>query len=142
MLGGFNAKTGLFFFSKQCFFWNFDRSRLFFNQSKFIQNFLVSHYLFQSIEIDFRSVKNHELGFLKTEFDLFKLTFQKFFKLFFLSLTWQRLILNFLSFSSDLFARFSSLQAGKSILPFPLHLFSCFHAFCWDFRTYSFWDFC
>ena len=66
----------------------------------------------------------------------------------FLSLSpiWIRLILNFLLFSSGLFARFSSLQAGKSIIPYLLHLFSCFHAFfhafCWDFRTYSFWDFC
>ena len=38
VLGGFYAKKGLFF-SKLWFFWNFDRSRLFFNQSKLIQNF-------------------------------------------------------------------------------------------------------
>ena len=131
-----------FIYIFQCLEEFLHKTGLFFNQSKFIQNFLVSHYLFQSIEIDFRSVKNHELGFLKTEFDLFKLTFQKFFKLFFLSLTWQRLFLKFISFSTDLFACFSSLQASKSILPFLLHLFSCFHAFCWDFWTYSFWDFC
>ena len=58
-----------------CFSWNFDWSRLFFNQSKFIQNFLVSLCLFRSIETDFQSIENHESGFLKTEFDLFKLTF-------------------------------------------------------------------
>ena len=33
--------------------------------------------LFRSIETDFRSIENHESGFLKSEFDLFKLTFQK-----------------------------------------------------------------
>ena len=136
------------------FFQNCDFSRISIDWDCFSINqnwfkkffFLVSLYLFQSIETDFRLIKNCESSFLKTEFDLFNLTFQKFFKLFSLSSIWTRLILNFLLFSSDLFARFSSLQAGKSIIPFLLHLFSCchafFHAFCWDFWTYSFWDFC
>ena len=38
----------------------------------------------------FRSIKNHESSFLKTEFDLFKLTFQKKIQTF-LSLNWTRL---------------------------------------------------
>ena len=128
MFGGIYAKTWLFFL-KLCFFWIFDWSRLFFDQFKLIQNFLVSLCLFRSIETDFWSIENRESSFLKTKFDLFKLTFQKFFKLFFLSSTRQRLFLKFLSFSTDLFARFSFLQADKSILPFLLHLFSCFNAF-------------
>ena len=37
---------------------------------------------------------------------------------------------NFLLFSSDLFARFFSPKAGKTILPFLFHLFSSFMHFC------------
>ena len=75
MLGGFYAKTWLFF-SKLCFFWGFDQSRLFFDQTKLVQNFLVSLCLFRSIETDFRSIENRESSFfLNAKLDLFKLTF-------------------------------------------------------------------
>ena len=49
MLGGFYAKK-LGCFSKLYFFWNFDRSRLLFDQSKLVQNIWVSHCLFWSIK--------------------------------------------------------------------------------------------
>ena len=39
LLGGIYAKTGLFFF-KQCFFWNFDRPRLFFRSIEIFSKFL------------------------------------------------------------------------------------------------------
>ena len=57
MLGGIYAKTGLFF-SKLCFFWNFNWLRLFFNQSKLTHNFWVSLCLFWSIEPKVRSIEN------------------------------------------------------------------------------------
>ena len=120
MLGGFYAKTRLFFQNSDFSGISTDRGCFSINRNWF-KKILVSLCLFRSIKADFRSIENRESGFLKTEFDLFKFTFQKLFKLFSLSLIWTRLILNFLSFSSGLFARFSSLQAGKSIIPFLLH---------------------
>ena len=127
MLGGIYAKTGLFF-SKLCFFWNFDRSRLFFDQSKLIQNFWVSLCLFWFIKpkvlINWKSCGT----FLKTVFQMGQTLFQKVFSLFSLHTTRSRQIFIFLLFSICLFARFSSLQASKSILPFLLHFISCFHA--------------
>ena len=41
----------------------------------------------------------------------------------------------FLSFSSKIFARFSSLKADKTILSLLLFLFSCFHTFKGHFQT-------
>ena len=50
------------------FFQNFDRSRLFFDQSKFIQNFWVRFYLFQLIEPKV-SINRKSCGtFFKTRF--------------------------------------------------------------------------
>ena len=66
--------------------------------------------------------------FLNSVFNPFKTLFQKFFQLFSLSPTRQSKIIQFLSFSSESFARFSSPKAGKSILPFLLHFISCLHA--------------
>ena len=62
--------------------------------------------------------------FKKLRFDLFIY----FFKLSSLSLTWQGSTEDFLSFSTKFFARFLSPKAGKTFIPFLLHLFSCFHA--------------
>ena len=64
----FNALRSYFFkylviFSKILFFQIFDWSNLFFNQSKLHLKFFVSLCLFQSIEIDFRSIETCELGF-------------------------------------------------------------------------------
>ena len=128
MLGGIYAKTGLFF-SKLCFFWNFNWLRLFFNQSKLTHNFWVSLCLFWSIEPKV-SINRKSCGmfFYKQFFRWVKHFFKKF-SPFSLSIRLgQGKSSFFLLFSICLSARFSSLQAGKSILPFLLHFISCFHA--------------
>ena len=53
---------------------------------------------------------------------------QNFFKLLFLSPIRTSTILNFLSFSTKFFARFSSPKAGMSIILFLFHLFLGLHA--------------
>ena len=115
-------------FSKIHFFYNFDRSRLFFNQSKLRLKISVSLCLVRLIELVFRSIKHRESSFLKSVFDSFKTFFQKFFQLFSLSPTRQSKIFHFLSFSSKSFATSSFPKVGKSILPFLLHFISCLHA--------------
>ena len=128
MLRGFYAKTGLFF-SKLCFFWNFNWLRLFFNQSKLTHNFWVSLCLFWSIEPKV-SINRKSCGmfFYKQFFRWVKHFFKKF-SPFSLSIRLgQGKSSFFLLFSICLSARFSSLQADKSILPFLLHFISCFHA--------------
>ena len=135
-------------FYQNCFFffWNFNRSRLFFDQSKLIQNFWVNLYLFRLIE-PMVLINQKSCGtFFKTSFSNGSNTFSKSF-LTFLSPydSVKANLLLFLSFLICLFARFSSLQASKSILPLLLHLFSCFHAyihaFHWDFWNFSNWGF-
>ena len=116
------------------------------------QNFFFFFLQFRSIESVFQSIKiaiknfSESLSvsidrnyfsinriswisfFLNSVFNPFKTLFQKFFQLFSLSPTRQSKIIQFLSFSSESFARFSSPKAGKSILPFLLHFISCLHA--------------
>ena len=119
----------LLIFKNSFFFYNFDRSSLFFDQSKLRLKISVSLCLFRLIEIVFGSIEYRESGFLKFSVWLVQNTFSKvFFQLFFLSPTRQSKIIQFLSFSSENFARFSSPKAGKSILPFLLHFISCLHA--------------
>ena len=93
--------------------------------------------LVRLIEPVFRSINIVFQVFKKKQFlDCFKHLFQKFFNFFSLSLfDLARLHSNFLSFSSLIFARFSSLKASKTILSLLLFLFSCFHAFRGNFRT-------
>ena len=83
--------------------------------------------------------------FYKQFFDCFKNIFFKSFSTFLLSLTWQGSTSHFLSFSSSIFARFSSLKASKTILSLLLFLFSCFHAYFHAFKgifgPLYFWDF-
>ena len=67
-----------------------------------------------------------------TDSDLF---FKSSFQTFLLSPTWQGSTTIFLSFSSSIFARFSFLKAGKTILSLLLVLFLCFHAFKGYFQT-------
>ena len=77
-------------------------------------------------------------------FDQSKIVFQVFsksFSTFLLYPTWQGSTSHFLSFSSSIFARFSSLKAGKTILSLLLVLFSCFHAFRGYFRNFWFLGF-
>ena len=81
---------------------------------------------FRPIESVFQLIENRVENFLKTDFHVFKLTFSKVFNFFSLYRTRSRLQSTFLSFSSILFARFFSPKAGKTFLPFLLHLFSLF----------------
>ena len=76
MLGGIYAKTGLFF-SKLCFFWNFDRTRLFLDQSKLVQNIQVSLCLFRSIEPKILINRKSYKMFFKTRFSVESNTFSK-----------------------------------------------------------------
>ena len=75
--------------------------------------------------------------FQKTSIESTKIpSFKSSFQTFLLSPTWQGSTTNFLSFSSSIFARFSSLKASKTILSLFLVLFSCFHAFFHAFKGY------
>ena len=125
-----------FFFSKAVFFQNFDWSNLIFDQSKSCFKNSVSLYLVRLIEPVFRSIEHRVSGFLKIVLWLFQTSFSKVFQLFLSLSDLARLHSNFLSFSSSIFARFSSLKAGKTILSLFLVLFSCFHAFKRYFHTF------
>ena len=107
-----------FIFPKKLFFKNFDWSKLIFNPSKFCFKNSMSLCLVRLIEPVFRSIKYHVSGFLKIVLWLFQTSFSKVFQLF-LSLSLSdlaRLHSNFLSFSSLIFARFSSLKVDMTIL--------------------------
>ena len=124
MLGGFYAKIRLFF------------SKLWVFVFSFLWEFQSIEAVFRSIEIDSNFFgeplsilinRKSWIRFFKNWVWLVQTHFSKVFQTF-LSLssnqTW--LIINFLSFSSVLFARFSSPKAGKTFIPFLLNLFSCF----------------
>ena len=81
---------------------------------------------FRPIESIFRSIENRVENFQKLIFTCSNSLFQKFFNFFSLYTTWSRLQSDFLSFSTILFARFLSPKAGKTFIPFLLHLFSLF----------------
>ena len=119
----------------------FDRSKLIFDRSNLFQIVFIESL---SVSIDrgcFSIDRNSWNMFFKRSDCLF----QKFFQLFSLSALAKGSTINFLSFSSTIFARFLSLKAGKSLLPFLLHFisFSCiFHAFLWLFSALSkYWGF-
>ena len=133
-------------FLKIHFFYNFDRSSLFFNQSKLRLKISMCLCLFRLIEIVFRSIEYRESGFLKNGSWLFQKHFFKSFLSFFsLSLIRTWLHIRFLSFLIIFFARFLSPNTGKTLLPFFLFLFSHFmhfHAFLiWGFWTYTYLGF-
>ena len=92
--------------------------------------------LVRLIEPDFRSIEDRISSFLKQFFDCFKNIFFKSFSTFLLSSTWQGSTSHFLSFSSSIFARFSSLKAGMTILSHLFVLFLWFHAFFHAFKGY------
>ena len=109
------------YFSKKLFFQNFDWSNFIFDQSKSCLKNSVSLCLVRLIEPVFQSIEDRESSFLKTMFWLIQPTFSTFS----LSLSdLARLHSNFLSFSSSIFAGFSSLKASKTILSLFLVLFS------------------
>ena len=120
---------------KICFFQNFDWSNLIFDQSKSCFKNSVSLYLVRLIEPVFWSIEDRISGFFKTVLWLFQNIFFKSFSTFLLSPIWQGSTMNFLLFSSKIFARFSSLKVGKTILSLLLFLFSCFHAYKGHFQT-------
>ena len=124
-----------FFSLKSCFFQNFDWSNLIFDQSKSCFKNFVSLCLVRLIEPVFQLIEHRISGFLKIVLWLFQnIIFKKVFQLFF-SLRLDKVALwFFLSFSSSIFARFSSLKAGKAILSLLLVLFSCFHAYFHAFK--------
>ena len=123
-----------FFSLKSCFFQNFDWSNLIFDQLKSCFKNSMSLCLVRLIEPVFRSIEDRISGFLKTILLLFQNIFFKSFSTFLLSPTWQGSTTLFLSFSSKIFARFSSLKAGKTFLSLLLFLFSCFHAYFHAFK--------
>ena len=133
-----------FFIIFQCFEERLHQILLIFKNSFFLQ-FRSIESVFQLIEIAIKNFseslsvsidRNYFLinriswisFFFNSVFDPFKTLFQKFFQLFSLSPTRQSKIIQFLLFSSESFARFSSPKAGTSILPFFLHFISCLHA--------------
>ena len=72
----------LLIFKNSFFFYNFDRSSLFFDQSKLCLKISVSLCLVRLIEPVFRSIEHRESSFfLNTVFDLFKTLFQTFLSL-------------------------------------------------------------
>ena len=108
----FNALRNVFknpvIFSKMMFFQIFDWSNLFFDQSKFLLKFSVSFCLFRSIETNFRSIENRKWAFLKVRSWTVQSIFFKSFSNFPLSLWLSKAPQQFLSFSSQIFARFLS----------------------------------
>ena len=75
--------------------------------------------------------------FKKDRFGLFQRYFSNSSFLFSLSALALGSTIQFLSFSFKIFARFLSLEAGKSLLPFFFKFISWFHAFSWVFSASS-----
>ena len=137
-----------YFISFQCFEERLHQILLIFKNSSFLQFWSIES-VFRSIEIAFNNFSEPLSGsidqtcfstnrtswirfffffFKKLRFNLF-IYFFKTFSNFPLSLSdLARLHWDFSSFLAKLFARFFSLKADKTFIPFLLHLFSCFHA--------------
>ena len=80
--------------------------------------------------------------FKKDRFRLFQRYFSNSSLLFSLSALALGSTIQFLSFSFQIFARFFSLEAGKSLLPFFFKFISWFHALSWVFSELSpYWGF-
>ena len=132
----------------------FQKPGYFFKNSVF-PKFQLIQSVFRSIEITFKILcmpqsvsinwnwfsinrKSWISFFLKSQILTYSnLTFQKFLNFSHsLSPIRTRLHIKFLSFSSKIFARFSSPKAGMSIIPFLFHLFSVLHAFFHALKGY------
>ena len=97
----------------------------------------MSLYLVRLIKPIFQSIEHRVLDFFKKQFfDWFNHLFKSFFQTLLSLSDLARQHKDFLSFSTSIFARFSSLKAGKTILSLLLFLFSCFHAFVHAFKGY------
>ena len=121
-------------FSKNCIFQIFDRSNLLLDRSKMrlkfwfeLDRFNRCLIAFGSIKSNFWSIENRIESFFKTlSFHMF-CHFQTFSKHFSLSLQSVKASKQFfLSFSFEIFARFFSSKASKTLLAFLSHLFSVF----------------
>ena len=124
------------YFSKKLFFQNFDWSNLIFDQSKSLFKTSVSLCLVRLIELVFRSIEHRDSSFFKTVFWLIQTLFQNFFQTFLSLSDLARLHRRFFVVFYLIFARFFSHKAGKTLIPFLLFLFSCFHALFHVFRGY------
>ena len=144
-------------FQKLCFSWKiwwasawFDRSILFFDRSKFFKIFKnlregVS-VCFDRSRLIFDRSKLVNQVFQKGRIGLFQTYFSNSSFLFSLSALALGSTIKFLSFSFKIFARFLSLEAGKSLLPFFFKFISCFHAFFMHYHGYfrhlqTYWGF-
>ena len=135
-------------FSKNCFFQNFDRLNLFLNQLKFWLKFWLASVCFDWCSIDAGSFEAFSINW--TYFSINRKSYREFFKnlgfshvqslfksfkhFFSLYSIGQGIQPIFLSFSSDLFARFFSPKASKTLLPLLFLLFLVFMHFCHAFR--------
>ena len=91
----------------------------------------------------FLTVRNSWISFLKKDrFGLFQSYFSNSSFVFSLSTLALGSTIQFLSFSFNIFARFLSLEADKSLLPFFFKFISWFHALSWVFlELSSYWGF-
>ena len=140
MLWGKFSKN-LVFLSKRCFSRISIDPTFFSINRNFVLKFMGASAWFDWLNLFFNQSKIVFQVFLKQFFDYFKNIFFKKISTFLFSLTWQGFSTIFLSFSSKIFARFSSLKAGMTILSLLFVLFSWFLAFKGYFRTSLFLGF-
>ena len=126
MLWGKFSKNQVFSL-KSYFFQNFNWSNLIFDQSKSYLKNLVSLCLVWLIEPVFRSIKHRVSGFFKNSSLTDSNTFSKsFFKIFFLSPTWQGCTKIFCCFLPQFLQGFSP---SRPVRPFYPSFCSYFHVF-------------
>ena len=148
-----SSHTHAFFFLYSMLWGIFFKNQVIFFKNSIFPKFRLIQSVFRLIEIAFKILseslsisinrnwfsinRKSWISFFKIRSWLIHLTFQKFLN-FSLSPICTRLHIKFLSFSYKNFARFSSLQAGMSILPSLFNLFSVLHAFFHALKGY-FW---
>ena len=129
------------YFSKKLFFHNFDWSNLIFDQSKSCLKNSVSLCLVRLIKTCFSINWTSCFKFLKTVLWLIQTLLQNLVQTFLSLFDLARLHRRFFVVFDLIFARFFSYKAGKTFIPLLLFLFSwfhaLFHAFQWNFRTFS-----
>ena len=120
----------IWFFSQKAVFSRISIDPIYFSINRnFALKFMWASAWFDWSNLIFDQSKIVFQVFLKQFFDYFKSSFSKRFSTFLLSPTWQGSTSHFLLFSFSIFARFSSLKAGMTILSLLFGLFSFFHAF-------------
>ena len=133
----------LLWFSKNCFFQNFDQSKVFFDQSKLPLKFWFGSVCFDQCSIGSRSIKafstdwiyfsidwkSYRESFKKLSFSRvlhYSNFFQNSFSLYSIG---PRVKARFLSFSTKFLQGFLSSKAGKTFIPLIFLLFSVFMHF-------------